>query len=1047
MKQICSLFFLTVLWIVCPDALAQQRKAFIAGMVKSEAGVPIPGVFIQAYGLKSGDHVSSKTNEKGVYRIDNLNIQDDYKVSYSCSGFETYVIKKYEFKGLRQTMIAIKMKVLAPQLNVGVETGYVTEQPADFSGAIEIVDVDALRDFPVAGIDQALQGRVAGVNVMSEGQPGGGVSVRIRGYSSVGNNDPLYVVDGVPVTTGLQMVPFAFVKHIQVLKDASAAAIYGSRAANGVVIITTKKGEKGEKQFSYHGFTGLQKVNDAPELLDAQQFGNTYFQALKNDGILANHTLYGKGTTAQIPEFLNVEQTIASGDTNWYKRVYNDAPVQSHHLLLSSGSETGRQALGLGYYEQDGLLKYTGFKRYSMQLNTDYNVLKWFKIGENVALAYAERTAALTNVAAGGVTGDVYKAHPMASVYDISENFAGPVSGLNDIRNPLAQLFHQKDNVSKNLRVLGNVFAELTLFNGLTLRTSIGLEYNTFRQNAFYAAYDEGSITNRQLSDMNVQDINSQTRVWTNTLNYTKASEYHRFGLLLGAEDIENQVAFLRAYRDNFPATTSSIPYLNGGTGTQTNSGSGIRSGLFSLFAKANYSFRNRFLLTATARRDQFSQLTAGNNTLIFPGLSAGWRISEYSLFKEKIPMISNLKFRLGWGRTGNLLLAPFSAYSSFGFDPYHTAYAIGGANTVTPGVSLRYYGNEQLKLEKTTQFNYGLDLGFFDNRFTLSADYFIKDTEDLMVQAQHSAVAGQAAAPYFNGGAMRNRGLEMSGMFVSNQRKQFKFEIGGNIAFLEQRLTSLSEDISFLSRTETDEINMGFSLQRTAVGLSLASFYGHQVLGVFQTAAEVTAAPTQTGKALGRLRYADLNGDNMIDDNDRTYLGSPIPAFTYGFNFRAAYKSIDLSVFFQGVAGNKIYNFMKNSNDFFFDQYNKSNRVLSAWTPENTTSSIPSLSTIDTNNELRPSSYFIEDGTYLRLKNVQLGISLPLELARKISVAKIRVFAQGHNIFTFTKYSGLDPEVGLQNYVSDDRNLDMGVDRGLYPNASSYSVGLNIIF
>jgi TonB-linked SusC/RagA family outer membrane protein len=1048
MKQACTLFLLLIVGGSWSMTMAQQRKAFIAGMVQNETGVPLTGVSIQALSLKDGGLVEGKTNEKGVYRIDNLQGQESYKVTFRHLGFETFIIDKYEFRGLQQTWLKIKMKGITTPAGVAVETGYATELGSHITGSVAVVDVNALKTFPVAGINQALQGVAAGVNVMADGQPGGGVAVRIRGYSTVGNNDPLFVIDGLPVNSSFQLPPSDFIASVQLLKDASAAAIYGARAANGVVIITTKKGDAGKTQLTYSGFGGLQQVGEAPSLLNAQQFGDTYFKALKNDGILANHSLYGRGANAVVPEFLNVGQTIYAGDTNWYNEVYEDAPIQSHHLLLRSGSETGRQAFGVGYYQQDGLLKYTDFKRYSLRLNTDFNLAGRLKIGENLAVAYAERRVAPTNMAIGGVTGNVYKAHPMANVYDVEGEFAGPVTGLNDVRNPLAQLVHQKNNVGKNLSVLGNIFAELTLVKGLTLKTNFGMDYHNIEQHTFNAAYDEGPLTNQLLSDLSEKQVNAQTRVWTNTLNFNKVFTSHAIGLLVGSEDVEGQTTFLTASRVDFPGVTTSPVHLDNGSGIMKNSGSGIRSGLFSLFAKANYSYMNRFLLTASIRRDQFSKLTDGHNTLFFPGFSAGWRISEMPMFREYFRFMSNLKLRFGWGKTGNLELAPFAAYSSFGIDPYHSSYAIDGGNyTVIPGISLRHYGNNQLNLEQTTQLNYGLDLGLFKDRVALTVDYFIKDTENLIVQNEQAAVTGQAAAPYFNGGSMHNRGLEISGLYRSKSAHQFKFEIGGNITFLKQELSALHGDISYLSSLSQNEVNMGLSLQRTTVGQPIASFYGHQVLGIFQTAEEVADAPEQIGKAPGRLRYADLNSDGLINDKDRKFLGSPVPTLTYGFNLTAVFKMVDLSVFFQGVSGNKIYNLLKYHNDFFFDQYSKSERILNAWTPQNTGSTIPALSTTDINNELRPSSYFIEDGAYLRLKNLQLGVSLPASLAKRIRVAKIRTYVQGQDLFTRTKYSGLDPEVGMQNYSTDQRNLDMGIDRGVYPKPAIYTLGLQVEF
>ncbi|MGY0038988.1 TonB-dependent receptor domain-containing protein [Pedobacter sp. NJ-S-72] len=337
--------------------------------------------------------------------------------------------------------------------------------------------------------------------------------------------------------------------------------------------------------------------------------------------------------------------------------------------------------------------------------------------------------------------------------------------------------------------------------------------------------------------------------------------------------------------------------------------------------------------------------------------------------------------------------------------------------------------------------------MDYGNERVTLTVDYFNKNTKDLLVQPKQPSVFGQAAAPYINGGTMNNKGLEIAANYLSSRDKSFKYEIGGNIAFIKNKLTSLTGDINYISSPANNNLTRGLELQRTSVGQPIASFYGHEAIGIFKTAEEVASAPAQTGKGIGRLRYADLNGDGVIDANDRTFLGSPIPNSLFGLNLKADYKNFDISVFFQGVSGNKIYNFMKYHNDFFFDQFNKSANILNAWTPENSGSNVPALSTKDANNELRPSSYFIESGAYIRLKNVQIGYTLPAAIAQKIHAAKLRVFLQGQNLATFTKYKGLDPEVGMQNYNADNRNLDMGVDRGLYPNSRTYTMGVSLTF
>ena len=1037
-----------LLFILCGTSSAQEKNATISGIVESDKGGTLPGVSVDLRNETTGERKIALSNEKGLFKIQNLNTQNSYSITFSYIGFESYIIKGYLFKASENASLLVKLKEQTNTLNQVVVTGYSTQRKKDLTGSVSIINVSEAKTVPVAGVDQALQGKAAGVTVTGDGQPGGGVSVRVRGFSTIGNNDPLYIIDGVPTTSGISMINASDIESMQVLKDASSASIYGSRAANGVVIITTKKGTRGKTQLSYDGMVGVQNVSNLPKMLNSQQFGNTYFQALKNDGITPNHPLYGSGATAVIPEFLNADKTIRSGNTNWFDQIYHTAIIQSHNLMLTSGSEKARQAFSAGYFNQDGILKYTGFKRYSVRLNSDYNVLDRIRIGENIGVSYAERTGANSNLAIGGVTGDAYKAHPMTNVYDIYGNFAGPVSGLNDIRNPLASLFYNKDNTGKTLRILGDVFAEVTILKGLTAKTDFAMDYNTFNQSSFSPKYNEGPITSQNISNLNVQNNVSKTWTWSNTLNYTKTIDKHQFDILAGTEAIRFYSEFFTAYRDNFPVDILDGRYLDAGQGLPKNTGSGIKATLFSLFGKVNYTYNDRYLFSATVRRDASSKLADGYNTQVFPAFSLGWRLSEESFIKDKYPFVSNMKLRFGWGQTGNQEIAPYAAYSSFGLDLYNTTYDIGGTNnSLVPGIAQKRYGNNQLKWETTTQTNIGLDLGLWNERVTLTVDYFNKNTKDLLVQPKQPSVFGQAAAPYINGGTMNNKGLEIAVNYLSSRDKSFKYEIGGNIAFIKNKLTSLTGDINYISSPANNNLTRGLELQRTSVGQPIASFYGHEVIGIFKTAEEVASAPAQTGKGIGRLRYADLNGDGVIDANDRTFLGSPIPTLTFGLNLKADYKNFDISVFFQGVSGNKIYNFMKYHNDFFFDQFNKSANILNAWTPENSGSNVPALSTKDANNELRPSSYFIESGAYIRLKNVQIGYTLPAAIAQKIHAAKLRVFLQGQNLATFTKYKGLDPEVGMQNYNADNRNLDMGVDRGLYPNSRTYTMGVSLTF
>ncbi len=1010
----------------------------VQGKVTDEDGTALQGATVK---LK-GSNVGTQTDANGSFTI---MVQEGSNeiLEVSFSGYKTVEVAI----GTR-TEINIVLKKTTSTLDEIVVTGYTTQKKKDLTGAVSIIDLNEAKTVPIAGIDQAIQGKAAGVNVIADGQPGGGVSVRIRGFSTIGNNDPLYIIDGVPTTSGISMINSSDIESMQILKDASSASIYGSRAANGVVIITTKKGTRGKTQLNYNGMVGVQQVANLPKLVNAQQFGDALFQAFKNDGIAPSNALYGNGATAVIPEFLNATQTIRAGNTDWFNEVYHPAAVQTHNLMVTSGNDKSRQAFSVGYYKQDGILRNTDFNRYSVRLNSDYTILDKIRIGENISLSYSEKTGANTNLAIGGITGDAYKAHPLSNVYDINGNFAGPVSGLNDIRNPVAALFYNKDNIGKTLRALGDVFAEVTVMKYLTLKTSFALDYNTYNIKNFSSSYNEGPITSQAISNLTSENNVSKTWTWANTINYSKRFNKHQVDVLAGTEAIRFYSEFFTAYRDRFPVNILDGRYLNAGQGLPKNSGSGLQSTLFSLFGKVNYSFDNKYLVSATMRRDASSKLADGFNTQVFPAFSLGWRLSEEDFIKNEYPFISNMKLRFGWGQTGNQEIAPYAAYSSFVLDLYNTTYDIGGTNTsMVPGIAQRRYGNNQLKWETTTQTNIGLDLGLFNESVSLTMDYFNKNTQDLLVQPKQPSVFGQASAPYINGGSMNNKGLEIAANYASSREKRFNYEIGGNVAFIKNKLISLSSDLAYISSPVSNNLSRGLELQRTAIGQPIASFYGHQVIGIFKTAEEVAAAPAQTGKGVGRIRYADLNNDKVIDAKDRTFLGSPIPTVTYGINLKAGYEAFDLSIFLQGVSGNKIYNFMKYYNNFMFDYFNKSVDILNAWSPANPDSKIPALSTKDANNELRPSTFFIENGAYLRVKNVQLGYTLPASMAQKIKASKFRIYLQAQNLLTFTKYTGLDPEVGMQNYGSDNRNLDMGVDRGLYPNSRTYTFGVNVTF
>ncbi len=1017
----------------------QSQQLQVSGTITDENGTPLPGASILEKGTTNG----TTTDFDGIFAIQVSDSNAILVISYI--GFTT---QEVIVNG--QTSISILLKEDAAALDEVVITGYTAERKSDLTGAVAIVEMDDVVSQPVASVDNMLQGRVSGVDVVSSGAPGGASTLRIRGYSTIRNNDPLYVIDGVPTTTGINLINPNDIASLQVLKDASSSSIYGSRAANGVVIITTKKGTSDKTKISFNMNTGIQNANNLPNNLNAQEYGDVYWQAFNNDGITPSHSIYGDGTSPVIPAFLDAANTIPSANTDWVAEIFNPAIIQSYNLSFSKGGENSHSFFSLGYFDQEGVLKYTDFRRITARLNSDYKLFNdKVTVGENLTVAYSSMVGTNTNSLLGNAVYDAYRIPSIAPVYDIYGNFTG--YPLSDTENPLGNLWRNKDNNIDNVRVFGNVFTEIELLKDLKFKTNFGIDYTTSKGTTFNPTFKEPNAL-RAINDLEIRDEVKLDWVWSNTLNYTKTlNEKHKFNVLLGIESIENYFQVTTASVKDLPTNEINIRVLNAGDqGTQTNTGDKLEFSLFSYFGKLNYSYNDKYLFSATLRRDGTSKLL-NNRWGTFPALSAGWKISEEDFFNEE-GVFSNLKLRAGWGITGNQDIPAYQTVSGFSSNPNYSNYAIDGSQSSTQtGFTLSRIANPDLKWETTTQTNVGLDFGFLDNSINFTVDYFVKNTDDLLLfktlPADQSGITNRGQ--WQNVGEMENKGFELAANYQSDRTKDFNYAVGVNFSIIDNKLLSLDEGIDFI---ETDpgvlhNVNFDQSTSRTAIGQPIASFYGHVVDGIFQTDADAGSS-IQPNAMAGDFIFRDLNGDGLINDADRTFIGSPHADFTYGVNFSATYKAFDFTLFFQGSQGNDIYDLSRYYSDFFnLANYNKSDRILNAWTPQNTNTDLARVSLNDRNNNIRPSSFYVQDGSYLRLKTLQVGFTFPESISQKINASQIRVYLEAYNLLTITGYDGLDPEIGLQNYNSDERNLDIGVDRGIYPISQTFTFGINLNF
>ena len=1015
MEQLKKLILSLTVLLTSTIVYAQTQ---ISGTVVDATGEAIIGATIMEKGTSNG----TITDFDGNFTI---KVNEGTTLVISYIGYDSQELPAKN--GMKVTL-----KDNAKELAEVVVTGYTTQRKADLTGAVAVMDMKG----PISESDpnmlNSMQGKLAGVDIVTDAAPGGGSStIRVRGMSTVNACDPLYVIDGVATNENLNSLNAADIESIQVLKDASSASIYGSRAANGVIIITTKKGKEGKMNININYNAALQTVAKRYDVLNAEQWGRAYWQAAANNGIAptAAQALYGNGATPQLVGSVN---GINTADTNWQDEVYSSAWTQNLSASISNASDKGSYMFSANYINQNGLMDQTYYKRISARVNSTYNFNKYIRVGENLMIAKWDNRGADVN-GDRGIPYSAMRQHPAIPVYSAEGVYADPVAMLgSDIDNPVQTLYNMRDNKNSSWRIFGNGYIDIMPIKGLTLKSNIGIEHVQYLNKSLtrnVRATDD--TANRAVSSGYGQ---GDTWTWTNTANYLfDLNGQHHFNILLGSEAIKYVFEDLAATRKDYAFEDADYMQIGSGSGTMTNGGGKQEWALFSIFGKIDYNFADRYLFSATLRRDQTSRLSKDNNSGIFPAFSAAWRLSEEK-FWPKNKIIDNVKIRVAWGQNGNSAISNnYAAFSTYAYDLGNGAYDLNGTNTnVVSGIKVATTGNPDLKWETTTQTNLGIDAYLFGGSVSLGLDYYWKNTKDMITIPPVLSVAGENAAKYMNTGEMKNHGFELNLGYHSPQYGDFSWDASLNASMYRNKLVKLNDEVSVIGGDF-----------RLIEGEPMGVYYGYISDGIFQTADEVSNHAIQEGKGVGRLKYRDINGDGTVNEADRCIIGDPNPDFGMGLTLTANYKNWTFSTFFSGEFGFDIYNGTRKQLEFMTYGNLYTNRgvdVLNAWTPENTGATIPALTTVDDNNETRMSTYFVEDGSYFKCKYLKVAYKFDQSWMKTIGLTALSLYGQVENVFTLTSYKGLDPEVPLSTYGAR-------IDNGPYPRARTFSVGLNVTF
>ena len=1019
-------FLLSMTLILASTALYAQSE--ITGTVVDETGEGVIGATVKEKDTTNG----TVTDLDGNFKI---------KVKVGATLVVSYI-------GYQTQEVAAKngMKVeLVPDdkvLQEVVVTGYTTQRKADLTGAISTVSVDEMAKQNENNPMKALQGRVPGMNISADGNPSGAATVRIRGIGTLNDNDPLYIIDGVPTKAGMHELNGNDIESIQVLKDAASASIYGSRAANGVIIITTKKGKEGQVKVNLDASIAASMYAHPMKVLNSEEWGRALWQAVVNDGQDPNSDKYaalgyhfdwsyGENGVPQLhglsmQKYMDAANTVPTADTDWFDKTTRTGVIQNYNVSVSNGSEHGSSFFSLGYYKNLGIIKESDFERFSARMNTDYKLLgDMLTIGEHFTL---NRTSEVS--APGGFLGNVLQYNPSFPVYNTKGEYANLTGAYSDRENPLEVLDRNKDNRYTYWRTFGDVFISLQPIKNLMLKTTFGIDYSQKEQRFFTYPIKNGNVANDE-NAVEAKQEHWMKWMWNAIATYNLEIGKHRADALVGMELNRQDDTWFAGKRYDYSVLTPDYMWPSAGVGEQQAFGSGEGYSLVSFFGKFNYTYNDRYLASITLRRDGSSRFGKNNKYGTFPSVSAGWRISEEKFMEPAKEWLDNLKLRASWGQTGNQDIANTARYSiykavygeaGFGGQSYGTSYDIQGSNggqTLNSGFKREQLGNDDIKWETTTQTNLGLDFGFFHNALYGSVEWYFKKTKDILVNMPGIGIMGEGSAKWINAGEVENRGFEFNLGYRGNIG-DFSFDIAGNISTNRNEVTKLPETIA-------SKGTFGGSGVESVVGHPINSYVGYVFDGIFKSQDEVDNHAKQEGASVGRMRFKDLDSNGIINEKDQEWIYDPTPDFSYGLNVYLQYKDFDFTMFWQGVQGVDALMTVKPGDDVNgaykvqtdlwagvnVANLNKGSRVLDAWTPNNPDSNIPALSLNDNNNEKRFSSYYVENGSYLKLRTIQLGYNLPKTLTDKLHMSKIRTYLSAQNLLTIksSKFTGEDPE------------------------------------
>ena len=1041
MKRKCRSFkgplcgILIFLGLINAQLVSGQKINITGKVINSQTKETLIGVTVLEKGTQNG----TLTDVLGNFSLEVNNAASTLLFSFIGMESQEIVVGT-------QKVINVAMNETVNVIEEVVVTGYQTQRRADLTGSVAVVKMDEVADIPTGNVLTKIQGRIAGMNVTSDGTPGGqGSFSLIRGVTTINNSSPLYVIDGVMTRSDIgTVISSNDIASIQVLKDAASAAIYGAQAANGVIIITTKQAKEGTMKIDFSMTQTLQTFQNNVPLLNAQEWGDVYWAAYKYDyGTTPKSIIYGEGPTAELrlgePYYSKDGIEMIISNTDWLKEAYHSALMQTYNLSMSTGTKNHVSSLSINYIDQNGILKGSDYKSISTRLNNEFRFLdNKLKVGESANITYW--TQHKKPNAYEPIEKQLLAQHPAQAVYASDGSYAGSeVDLLGSRTNPMRYLDNEAHNSAYNSsRIFGNTYIEAIPVKNLVLKSTFGINYNPNYSKVFTPAWDE-HVRSGLISSLIVSENTTLEWVWTNTASYNLSVGKHSATFLLGNESKKNKTSLLRGTGDGYALTSLDYAYLNVAEGTRGSDETANLYSMTSYFGKANYNFADKYLLSATVRRDASSRFGSLNNAGTFPSASAGWRISKETFMSETNNWLSNLKLRFSWGINGNDQISNTATYNIYTVDIWNGSYNLNGdGKTLSSGAVRTQSGNSSLRWEQTEQSNIGIDAGFLNDKLTLSIDYYNKNTSDMLYQLPVAGVNGEGGSSYQNCASMNNKGLE--GIVTWRQTVgDFSYEINANAAWQKNAITYLPEEIYYT-------FGLGNAAAKvTNVGLPFNGFLGYVTAGVFRTQAEVdeytNKYDVQFGApGVGRIRYTDVDGDGKITTSDQAYIGSNLPVIQGGINFSASYKNFDISMFFNGMVY-KPYNTSKLYTDFFplgEGLGNHSTRLLDAMQGYNDyvatgtyTSNYAALTTLNTNSENLSSDWYIENGSFLKLKNIIIGYNIHDNALRMLKLRSARVYLQAQNLFTLTKYTGPDPEA--LSYP--------------YPFARSYTFGINFGF